>query len=157
MKCLSFKTISEIGLYAGQDISPFHFLTFDMDWAHDDVIAFTLDILEEAGAKSTWFVTHDTPLLERMRMSPLVELAVHPNFNDLLLGTGDFNVRSSAETIIDTIMALVPEAKAVRSHSLTQNSRLLGLFQKKGLLYDCNDFIPYESGIQIRPGSTGAA
>jgi hypothetical protein len=86
-----------------------------------------------------------------MRKNPLIELAIHPNFNDLLLGNNEGAAKAIAEDIVDRLMDLVPGAKAVRSHSLTQNSRLLNLFLDKGLVYDCNDFIPHESGIKIRP------
>ena len=50
------------------------FLTFDIDWADDDVIGDTIDLVEKAEVKATWFVTHQTPLLDRLRDNPKFEL-----------------------------------------------------------------------------------
>lgn len=125
------------------------FLTFDIDWAHDDVFEFTIDMVERTGVSATWFITHDTPLLDRLRSNPLFELGIHPNFNDLL--RGDSRLGSSIEAVLDFFMEIVPEAKTVRSHSMTQNSRILDLFAERGLTHDCNHFIPWQSGIQLKP------
>jgi hypothetical protein len=125
------------------------FLTLDLDWAADAVIEDTIDIVEAAGAAATWFVTHDTPVLERLRSNPRFELGIHPNFNFLLLGDGR-NGADSAE-VVDRLLAIVPEAKAVRSHSVTQSSQILDLFVERGLTHDCNHFIPEESGITLQP------
>ena len=48
-------------------------------------------------------------------------------------------------------MDLVPEAKSVRSHSMTQSSPLLELFRSIGLTHDCNHFIPSSSSIELQP------
>jgi len=42
-------------------------LTLDIDWAGDAVLADCIELVEATGAPATWFVTHDTPLLERVR------------------------------------------------------------------------------------------
>jgi hypothetical protein len=62
------------------------FLTLDIDWAHDEILAKTIDLLDRSGVQATWFVTHDTPLLERLCANPNYELGIHPNFNWLLAG-----------------------------------------------------------------------
>lgn len=40
------------------------FLSFDIDWAHDEVLKDTIEIVKKANVASTWFVTHDTPVIE---------------------------------------------------------------------------------------------
>ncbi len=65
------------------------FLTFDIDWACDGVLADTIDMVEQADICATWFVTHDTPLLNRLRKNPKFELGIHPNFNNILMGKPD--------------------------------------------------------------------
>ena len=60
------------------------FLTFDIDWASDEVINDSLEVIEKYGIKSTWFVTHDSPILERLKDNKNIELGIHPNFNFLL-------------------------------------------------------------------------
>lgn len=122
-------------------------LTFDLDWACDAVIHDTIDLVDQAGAPATWFVTHNTPTLDRLRANPKYELGIHPNFNPLLAGTNSPGV----EAVIDALLEIVPEAKSVRSHSMVQSSRLMDLFLNKGLTFDCNHFIPEQSKIELRP------
>jgi hypothetical protein len=125
------------------------FVTFDLDWCSDEVLSYTLDIVEEYDIKATFFVTHHTPLLVRMRANPKIELSIHPNFNFLL--EGDFRYGKNIEEVIKYYKDIVPEAVSVRSHSMTQSSKILDSFEKFGILYDCNTFIPFSSGIELKP------
>lgn len=135
-----FAKLSEIDPARPETWQNSPFLTFDIDWACDEILADTIDIVESYGVAATWFVTHDTPLLERLRSNPFFELGIHPNFNSLL--EGDLSKGANASEVLDRILAVVPEAKCVRSHSMTQSSLLLSLFRQKGLTHDCNHFIP---------------
>ena len=125
------------------------FLTFDIDWAHDDVLSDTIDLVESYDVPVTWFVTHDTPVLNRLRDDPRFELGIHPNFNFLLQGS-EVGGRS-AEDVIEKALEIVPEASSVRCHSMAQNSVILNQFKEYGLEYDCNHFIPWHSEIYLRP------
>lgn len=125
------------------------FLTFDIDWVHDDVLSNTIDLVEQYGVSATWFVTHDTPVLERLRDNPAFELGIHPNFNFLL--QGDDRNGSNAEEVVARLLAILPEARSVRCHSMTQNSNLLDLFLSKGLTHDCNHFIPEQINLHLKP------
>lgn len=125
------------------------YLTIDIDWAHDDILQDTIQIIEKAGVSATWFVTHDTQLLGSLRANSRFELGIHPNFNFLL--QGDDRLGRTAEEVMDKILEVVLEAKSVRSHSMTQSSRLLDLFKEKGLTHDCNHFIPEQTKIPIIP------
>ena len=74
------------------------FLTFDIDWALDAVLHDTIDLVEEAGVAATWYATHETPVLERLRSCQNYELGIHPDFNFLL--EGDWrNGRNTGEVI----------------------------------------------------------
>ena len=42
------------------------FLTFDLDWAHEEVISDTIDLIDQSGISSTWFVTHKSSEIERL-------------------------------------------------------------------------------------------
>lgn len=138
----NFSTISSINLQNPGSWQDPVFITLDIDWCHDDVLAYSIDLLEQADASATWFVTHDTPLLERLRANPKFELGIHPNFNFLL--QGDSRNGRDAEEVVDRMMEIVPEAISARSHSLLQSSRLMDLFKKKGLRYECNSYQPVE-------------
>jgi len=125
------------------------FLTFDIDWAHDEILQDTVNLIEEVSAPATWFVTHATPVLDEIRALQCQELGVHPNFNPLLDGVS--NNGHNAEEIVKSLLDIVPEAKSIRSHSMTQSSRLLDLFQTFGLTHEVNHFIPHQAGIELKP------
>lgn len=126
------------------------FITFDIDWANDDVLSDTINLIEGANVPATWFVTHSTPLLERLKANKNFELGIHPNFNNLLNGDA---TKDGMREIVKNIRDLVPSAVSIRSHSLTQNSKLLDVFIEYGFTHDVNLFIPAQSGIALRPFS----
>ena len=107
-------------------------LSFDIDWAIDEVIQDVLDIVEEAGSKCTFFVTHKTELLERMRANPNIELGIHPNFNPLI--NSESNAKTAKETLAN-LFHIVPEAKVLRSHSMTHSARWLELYKEIGITH----------------------
>jgi hypothetical protein len=95
-------------------------LTFDVDWAPDFMIDAIAHKLIECAAKSTWFVTHASPAIDRLRERPdLFELGIHPNFLD-----GSSHGDTIAE-VLATCMSIVPEARTMRSHALVQSSPML--------------------------------
>jgi hypothetical protein len=120
------------------------FLTLDIDWADDAILNDAIDFVERADVEATWFVTHDTPVLARLRENPKFELGIHPNFNDLLAG-GSQNGKDLQE-VLSRLMDLVPEAKALRSHSLCSSTRLLQLMPEFGLTHESNLYLPPEGG-----------
>ena len=127
------------------------YLTFDIDWACDEVIAKTLDILEREDIPATLFITHDTPLLARMRQNEKLELGAHPNFIPLDLGNCDVShFLDYAQGILQQYKDLVPEATTVRAHGLTQNSRLLDLMAEMGYTRESNLLITLSSGMNLR-------
>lgn len=124
------------------------FITIDIDWASDEVLTYAINLLERYEIRATFFVTHDTPVLERLRSNPLFELGIHPNFQKILNG----NVLDGAmETVYSDILSIVPDAVSVRSHSLVQSSPLLDLFARKGQKYDVNLCIPWENLVTLKP------
>lgn len=125
------------------------FLTIDIDWAHDEVLSYAIDLVDRSDIHATWFVTHNTPLLDRLRANPNYELGIHPNFNWLLAGDPR-NGANSAE-VLERLMRLVPEARCVRSHSMTQSTGLLQAFADAGLTHDANHFVPASSGVELKP------
>lgn len=144
-----FQNIKDIDINYSLSWQDKLFITFDIDWCSDEVLSYTLNIMEKYDIKATFFITHETKLLERMRANPNIELGIHPNFNPLL--NGDFIFGKNINEVIEYYKNIVPEAVSVRSHSMTQNSPILDSFEKFGLLYDCNTFIPYSSNIEVQP------
>lgn len=149
MVCEMFDTISNINPLIPETWLGKVFLTLDIDWAHDKIIEDTVDLIEMADVPATFFVTHETPFLTRLRENPKFELGIHPNFNHLL--NGDFEQVRRVEEIISELMEIVPEASAIRSHSLTQSTRLLENFKSAGLTHDASHFVPHHIGTALAP------
>ena len=114
--------------------------SLDIDWAPEEVIQDSLELFELYKIKCTLFSTHDSKVI-RTSNKDLFEVGIHPNFNNLINGLTKEG--ESATKIIKDLMEIYPEAKGVRSHSMTQSSRLLSLFKENGLEYDSNQFLPY--------------
>ncbi|MCX7870455.1 MAG: hypothetical protein N2485_02630 [bacterium] len=59
---LVFSKINEINL---SDYEDKIFITFDMEWAEDEVLDFTLNLIESYKISCTFLVTHKTELLKK--------------------------------------------------------------------------------------------
>ena len=112
------------------------FLTFDMDWASDDVLNEFITTMRNYDVSSTIHVTHYTPMIEVMREEPeRFELGIHPNYNKLLTAT-EQSVCVGVEHIISELKEIVPEAVCCRSHSLTDSSIIASKYEQYGIKYD---------------------
>lgn len=113
-------------------------ITLDVDWAPDFVIDWVAERLVARLVRATWFITHASPAIDRLRQHPdLFELGIHPNF---LPGSthGD-----TPEAVLRHCMDLVPEAVSMRTHSLVQSSPLLELVMHSTLIkVDSSLFLP---------------
>jgi hypothetical protein len=113
-------------------------VTLDVDWADDPLVDDVAERLAAAGAPATWFITHASPALDRLRERPdLFELGIHPNFRP---GSSHGD---TPEAVLDHVMALVPEAVSSRSHGVVQSGRLLHLLvQRTPVRIDSTTFLP---------------
>lgn len=149
MNTSRFVTLNSIVPDQPETWSDKYFLTFDMDWASDDVLSATLDLVEAQRIPATWFVTHNTPILDRLRENNLFELGIHPNFNKLL--QGDASNGKNAEEVLERLMKIVPEALSIRSHGVTQSGVFHSLYQQFGLTHESNTFVPTRSEMILKP------
>lgn len=117
-------------------------LTVDLDWAPDEVIADTIEIVDQTNVSVTFFATHATSTMHGLPR-PRYEVAIHPNFNPLLTG-GIGSVR----TVVEDLMEKYPDARGSRAHSLVQGSPIYNDLAQAGLEYDCSLFLPYQIGLQ---------
>lgn len=127
-------------------------LTLDVDWAPDFMIDAAADALIGREVRATWFVTHASPALDRLREHPeLFELGIHPNFLP-----GSSHGATPAEVVAHCV-ALVPEARAVRTHCLLQSTPLHDeLLRGSAIETDLSLFLPgarhVEPIVQWSPG-----
>ncbi|MBI4952855.1 MAG: hypothetical protein HY908_12540 [Myxococcales bacterium] len=97
-------------------------ITLDVDWAPDFAIELAAQTLRDAGVRSTWFVTHCSPAIDRLAAEEdLFELGIHPNF---LPGSSH---GATPEAVLDACMAMVPRARSMRTHGLVQSTGLFDL------------------------------
>lgn len=127
------------------------FITFDIDWAHDEIINDTYELIKKKNRnlKTTWFSTHKSKQILKISKDPNIEIGIHPNYNGLF--NKDFSNGSSSYEVIKRCLKLNPKCSSIRSHSLTNSERLLDQLKENGLSHICNNFIPYSSKIVIKP------
>ncbi len=119
-------------------------ITLDVDWAPDFMIDHAAGLLAERGARATWFVTHASPAVDRLRERPdLFELGIHPNF---LPGSSH---GATAAEVVRHCAALVPGARAVRTHCLMQSTPLHDvLLANSDVEVDVSLFLPHAKGVE---------
>ncbi len=119
-------------------------ITLDIDWAPDYAIDYVANLLIEAQVRATWFVTHDSPAVRRLREhSHLFELGIHPNF---LPGSTHGNTESE---ILRYCIGLEPQARVVRMHGLVQTSNLLEkIVDETPVKVDVSLFLPHASALE---------
>lgn len=127
------------GAFAGKGTQGATAITLDIDWAPDFVIDMVADILIEANVPATWFVTHASPAVDRLReRNDLFELGIHPNFLP----------NSSHGTTVPEVLAycmdLVPDAVSMRSHALVQSSVILSyVMMETPIQFEASLFLPH--------------
>ena len=110
-------------------------LTFDTDWVHQDAVEYVVSLLDKYNHRGTFFATNEYRVFKESSFKH--EVGIHPSFNQLL-SEGDSNYKS----ILDHLFNMYPQARGIRSHSLTTSSLILDYSHKLGLLYDSNQYHP---------------
>lgn len=118
-------------------------ITIDVDWAADFLIDALAESLTSRRVKATWFITHISPAIERLKTRPdLFELGIHPNFQK------NSSHGSTVETVLRHVLDLVPSAKSMRTHGLLLSSQLLIDAARQGVEIDCTTFLPEAAGVE---------
>ncbi len=118
-------------------------ITFDIDWAPDWCIALCWDLCRQAGAKSTFFVTHQSDILADMARDRDVELGIHPN---LLPGSTQGQRLSDCFDFFDAFMG---DYRTMRTHGLYQSSPLMAEVADSGRIRsDVSLYLPWQEGLR---------
>lgn len=104
-------------------------ITIDTDWAPQSMIDDTVKILNEHKIPSTFFITNEINF-DSLKNH---ELAIHPHFTS-----------SNHEEILSKNLQILPskKSKGSRSHLLYHSSSLMMGYEKFGIQYDSNYFLP---------------
>ena len=117
-------------------------ITLDVDWAPDFVLDEVSKIFIKKNVKTTWFVTHDSAIIQKLRKNTLFEIGIHPNFKE------NSTQGKNPENILKNLKNIDPEAKSLRTHSLIQSSQLLSIYHKFGIENDVSLFLENTSDIK---------
>jgi hypothetical protein len=124
--------------------SPEIVLTLDQDWAPDHVTTRVADLFLKRGVRSTWFITHESPLLNLLRSRPdLFELGIHPNF---LPGSDHGSLPAD---VLRHCLQIVPEAACLRAHAVVQSGPLTeAILTQTSIRVDVTHFLPGHPALQ---------
>lgn len=122
-------------------------IILDQDWAPDFVIEEVMGLFEKHQIKSTWFITHQSPILDEFQKAPnLFEMGIHPNF----LPGSTHGQRT--EEIISHCLSILPEAKCMRTHAYMQSSLIYAYISNHtSIKLDASVFLPHVPNLQPFP------
>ncbi|OLS03670.1 polysaccharide deacetylase WbmS family protein [Tissierella creatinophila] len=107
-------------------------LTFDVDWASEDALKYSYNIIEKYGFKTTFFLTHESKFILELIEKGDIDGGIHPNF---LINSSHGN---SYDEVIDYCTTLLPQAEAYRCHRYFDVNDITETFAEKGYKYDSN-------------------
>lgn len=124
---------------AWQNENPEILITLDVDWAPEPAIEMSIDLLNRYGIRATFFATHDSEILRQAQRDELIEIGLHPNYFK----------NKNFEFVIDELLELYPNSKAVKAHGLYSSANIMKLYQDRGF-HTCGDiFLP--NGSNLKP------
>lgn len=115
-------------------------ITFDIDWAPSWAVEECAALCVAAGVPATFFVTHEFECLPDLRSLDSIELGIHPNF---LAGSSH---GTDTKSVLATCMAMVPEARSMRTHGLHQSTAIFSsVLKDTPVEVDVSLFLPGHS------------
>ena len=121
---------------------PIFCFTSDTDWASEEIIKYSHNILSGNDLKLTYFITHSSSFLNELETLGRVRLLIHPNF---LPNSSHGN---SFEEVIDYCTNLVPDADGFRSHRYFEVNDVMDEFVKRGFKFVSNHCTRCETHIK---------
>ncbi len=128
---------------------PIFAVTADVDWASEDALAILQEVFDAFRVKATYFVTHESAKLSEWYARGKIDRGIHPNF---LPGSSH---GSTLQEVLDTVIALAPEAQCSRSHMYFDASPVCQLLRERGFRYDSNLCTNLQPGIAPIRHSSG--
>jgi hypothetical protein len=96
------------------------------------------------GWQATFFVTHESKMVNALKAEPQFEVGIHPNF---VVGSTH---GATPEEVIRHCLGLVPDATSMRSHGFVSSNALSTLVATRypQLEVDTSVFLPFQSQIE---------
>jgi hypothetical protein len=125
-----------------------NFLTFDLDWACDEVIRFTIEKLIQKKVPATIFVTHQSSYISEIKNVDFLEFGPHPNFN--FLCNSDVRYGKSVGEVLDFYEDICT-GSVIRSHDSFLKTEYLKEIAHRKYSHESNIFISRNAGMTIQP------
>lgn len=114
-------------------------LTFDTDWAPDYAIDYVVKKLEKWNIRATWFVTHDSQVIQKLKNNSLFEVGIHPNFRE------NSTQGKSVDEVLRNMKKIAPNAKSTRMHGLLQSTDILLKLNQYDIENDVSILLDHQS------------
>ncbi len=113
-------------------------ISFDIDWAADEIIEHSIKPILDSGLNATIFATHKSNFLKKLyeEFPSQIEIGIHPNFTPLLNGE-NINWKKNIEVLKD----YYPSAIGVRAHGHVVSSNILTHYINCGMLYESGIYV----------------
>lgn len=117
-------------------------VTLDVDWAPDFMIDYVSDLLTEQNIHATWFITHDSPSIQKLSENELFEIGLHPNFEK------NSTQGKDPHSILKNLLSIAPDSKSVRTHRLFQSTPILKILPEYGIQNECTLLLEHNYNLQ---------
>lgn len=119
-------------------------LSFDVDWAPDWAVERCASMCLDHNWQATFFVTHESKIVDMLKAEPQFEVGIHPNF-----ASGSTHGGTPQE-VIQYCLELVPDATSMRSHGFISSAALSTLVatRYRQIEVDTSVFLPFQSQIE---------
>lgn len=107
-------------------------LTFDVDWASEETLKYSYNIIEKYNYKTTFFLTHESKFLLDLIDINQIDGGIHPNF------LPNSSQGSSYDEVINYCATLLPKAQSFRCHKYFDVNDITEIFARNGFKYDSN-------------------
>lgn len=124
------------------DEQPVFCFSSDIDWASEEVIKFSHDILLADNLYMTYFNTHPSHFMAELCAAGRARVLIHPNF------LPDSSQGSSFQDVIEYCIALAPQADGFRSHRYFEVNDIMDEFAQRQFKFVSNHCTRCETNLR---------
>lgn len=128
-------------MYSWSDDPVFCF-TSDIDWASEEIIQYSHQIISGDDLKLTYFNTNPSRFLTTLNSAKKINMQIHPNF------LPDSSHGNSFSEVIHYCKQLVPDAEGVRCHRYFEVNDIMDEFARRGFKFVSNHCTRCETHIK---------
>ena len=120
---------------------PIFCFTSDVDWASEEILDYSYNLLSGDDLKITFFNTHPSKFINSLSKKGLINQLIHPNF---LPGSSHGNTYNE---VMEYCAKLVPNADGFRTHRYFEVNDIMDEFVLRGFKYFSNHCLRCEPNI----------